>query len=195
MSNTLAEELLARLQGEPMQQISQQVGADPQQTTGAIGAALPLLLAALGRNAAQPGGADALFGALQRDHGGTDAEGALSAALAGNRSDGGNILGHVFGDNLTRAEAGLGQVTGLGSGSAGTLLRLLAPAVLAFLARRVSQNGLNSGDLGQTLGHEREEAARHHGGLLGAVLDRDGDGQVDLGDLLKAGKDFLGGRG
>ncbi len=194
MSNTLAEELLSHLQGEPMQQISRKLGTDPQQTTGAISAALPLLLAALGHNAAQPEGAQDLFGALQRDHASVDPDGALGAALSGDTKDSENILSHVFGNKLPRAEAGLGQLSGLGSGSAGTLLRLLAPAVLAFLARQVSEGGLNARDLGQTLGHEREEAGRQHGGLLNAVLDRDGDGQIGLGDLLKAGSDFLGTR-
>lgn len=31
-------------------------------------------------------------------------------------------------------------------------------------------------------------------GLLGSVLDQDGDGQVGLGDLLKMGTSLLGGR-
>ena len=33
------------------------------------------------------------------------------------------------------------------------------------------------------------------GGLLGSMLDQDGDGQLGLGDLLKAGEGFLGGGG
>ena len=32
------------------------------------------------------------------------------------------------------------------------------------------------------------------GGLLGAVLDQDGDGDLDMGDVLKAGMGMLGGR-
>ena len=32
------------------------------------------------------------------------------------------------------------------------------------------------------------------GGLLGAVLDQDGDGKVDLTDLLRMGGSLLGGR-
>jgi hypothetical protein len=31
------------------------------------------------------------------------------------------------------------------------------------------------------------------GGLLGAVLDQDGDGELGLGDLLKIGGGLLGG--
>src|SRR5688572_22665569 len=61
MSNqSLAEELFTQLQGAPLQQVSQQLGIGQMQTSGAVAAALPLLLGALGKNAAQPQGAEAL---------------------------------------------------------------------------------------------------------------------------------------
>ena len=67
---SLVDELMAQLQGAPLQQMAQQLGTSPAQTQDAVGAALPLLLGTLGRNAAQPQGAMDLFGALQRDHSG-----------------------------------------------------------------------------------------------------------------------------
>ena len=51
---SLVDELMAQLQGAPLQQMAQQLGTSPEQTEGAVGAALPLLLGTLGRNAAQP---------------------------------------------------------------------------------------------------------------------------------------------
>src|SRR5690606_28145087 len=102
--NPLSEQLFASLQGEPLEQISRQIGADPQQTTTAISAALPLLFGALGRNAAQPQGADALFGALQRDHAGNDLNSVLGNILGGRAAgtdaggEGARILSHVLGD-------------------------------------------------------------------------------------------------
>ena len=66
---SMADDLLAQLQGAPMQQIAQQLGASSQQIESAVGAALPLLLGALGQNATQPQDAAALFNALERDHG------------------------------------------------------------------------------------------------------------------------------
>lgn len=50
--------------------MAQQLGTSPAQPQDAVGAALSLLLGALGRNAAQPQGAMDLFGALQRNHSG-----------------------------------------------------------------------------------------------------------------------------
>jgi hypothetical protein len=52
---------------------------------------------------------------------------------------------------------------------------------MAFLASRVQSGGLDAGGLGQALGQERERAQAQGGlggGLLGSLLDQDGDGQV-----------------
>lgn len=200
MSNqSLAQELFAQLQGAPLQQVSQQLGIGQAEASGAIGAALPLLMGALGRNAEQPQGAEALFGALQRNHSGLDIGSVLGSVLGGAstpEANGAGILGHIFGGNQPRAEAGLGKATGLDSNRAGQLLKILAPIVLAFLAQRMSQSGRNSpGELSQVLGQEQQQIRQQSGpgGLLGAVLDQDGDGQLGLGDLLKVGSGFLGG--
>ncbi len=203
MSNqSLAQELFAQLQGAPLQQVSQQLGIGQAEASGAVGAALPLLMGALGRNAEQPQGAEALFGALQRNHSGLDIGSVLGSVLGGAstpEANGAGILGHIFGGSQPRAEAGLGQATGLDSNRAGQLLKILAPIVLAFLAQRMSQGGQGSpGALSQVLGQEQQQIRQQGGlggGLLGAVLDQDGDGQLGLGDLLKVGSGFLGGGG
>lgn len=210
----LAQELMQHLQGAPLQNIAQQLGTSTAETQGAVEMALPLLLGALGRNAQGAGGAEALFGALQRDHmpaaaqpaaamGGLDLGGLLGAVLgggsgggAGNAGAGAAILGHIFGGRRGQVESGLGQATGLG-GNAGQLLQLLAPLVMSFLAQRVQTGGLDAGGLGEMLGRERARAQRQGvpgGDLLGSLLDQDGDGQVGLGDLLKIGGTLLGGR-
>lgn len=195
----LTEELLAQLQGAPLQQLSRQLGTDPDQTGNAVAAALPLLLGALGRNSAQPQGAQALYGALQRDHGGgMDLGSVLGAVLGGGTSrqtDGAAILGHVLGRAQPRTAQGLGQATGLGSGQAMQLLAMLAPIVMSFLANRSARQGLDAGGLGDLLGQERTQVRqRAGGGALDALLDQDGDGDVDASDLLNLGMGLFGGR-
>lgn len=207
-SPSLVDELMSQLQGAPMQQMAQQLGTDTAQTQSAVGAALPLLLGALGQNASQPQGAADLLGALQRDHSAAMPQGLgglgdlLGSVLGGAQGSGAglgggaDILGHIFGGNQQRAEAGLGQATGLG-GNAGNLLAMLAPIVMAFLAKRVQAGGLDAGGLGQALGQEKARVQSQGGlggGLLGSLLDQDGDGQVGIGDLFKIGGAFLGGR-
>ena len=198
---SLVDELMSQLQGAPIQQMAQQLGESPEQVQSAVGAALPMLMGALGHNAAQPQGAADLFGALQ-DHAGALPQGLgglgslLTSVLGGGQGGGADILGHIFGNNQQKAEAGLGQATGLG-GNAGNLLAMLAPIVMGFLANRVQAGGLDAGGLGQALGQEKARVQAQGGlggGLLGSLLDQDGDGQVGLSDLLKIGGSFLSGR-
>lgn len=196
----LTQELLGQLQGAPLQQLSRQLGTDQAQTGNAVAAALPLLLGALGRNSAQPQGAEALFGALQRDHGnGLDIGSVLGAVLGGGggsrQTDGAAILGHILGGGQPRAAQGLGQATGLGSGQATQLLAMLAPIVMSFLANRSARQGLDAGGLGQMLGEERNQVRQQAGGgVLDSLLDQDGDGDLDASDLLNLGMGLFGGR-
>ncbi|MBJ6978261.1 MULTISPECIES: DUF937 domain-containing protein [unclassified Luteimonas] len=195
----LTDDLAAQLQGGPASQLAQQLGISQEQSSAAIKAALPLILGALGRNASQPQGAQALFGALQKDHAGVDLGSVLGAVLGGapqgRQTDGAGILGHIFGGQQPRAEAGVAQATGLGQGQAGQLLRILAPIVMAYLAKRMmsgggSQQPAGAQALGGLLGREQQEIRQQGGlggGLLGAVLDQDGDGELGLGDLVKLG--------
>ena len=218
MNGSLIDDLLGQLQGAPAGQIAQQLGTDPNTAQDAIAAALPMIVGALGRNAQQPGGATDLFSALQRDHGagagGMDLGSMLGGLLGGGSAgllgsvvgggapasrqlDAGGILGHIFGGAQPRAESGLGQATGLNSGQAGQLLKILAPIVMAFLAQRTQAGGMDAGSLGAVLGREHAQV-RQQGGvggdLLGSLLDQDGDGQLGVGDLLKLGGNLLGGK-
>jgi hypothetical protein len=211
----LTNDLLAQLQGAPLQQISQQLGIDQNQAAGAVGAALPLLMGALGKNASQPQGAEALFGALQRDHTGTGDIGSLLGMVLGGaqsrQTDGAGMLGHILGGQQGRAEQHLGEATGLGGDRAGMLMKMLAPIVMGYLAKRMFGGNDGGGQalgmaggsnptadvLGSILGQEQQQVRQQGGiggGLLGAVLDQDGDGKLGLGDILKIGGGLLGGK-
>ena len=196
---SLTDDLLSQLQGAPLQQVSQQLGLDSQQASGAISAALPLLMGALGNNAAKPQGAEALFGALQNNHSGLDIGSVLGAVMGGGNSpaaNGAGILGHIFGGNQDRAETGLAQATGLSPSSSSQLLKILAPIVMAYIAQRMSSGGqASAGGLAQILGQEKQQVTQAGGiggGLLGSVMDQDGDGQFGVSDLIKLGSGLLG---
>ncbi|WP_312370472.1 DUF937 domain-containing protein [Stenotrophomonas sp.] len=196
---SLTDDLLSQLQGAPLQQVSQQLGIDSQQASGAISAALPLLMGALGNNAAKPQGAEALFGALQNNHSGLDIGSVLGAVMGGGNSpaaNGAGILGHIFGGNQNRAETGLAQATGLSPSSSSQLLKILAPIVMAYIAQRMSSGGqASAGGLAQILGQEKQQVTQAGGiggGLLGSVMDQDGDGQFGVSDLIKLGSGLLG---
>lgn len=201
-TSSLTQGLDAQLQGAPMERMAQHIGIQPSQASEAISAALPLLLGALSRNASQPQGAQSLYGALQKDHAGLDLGSVLGTVL-GDRGQGGQILGHIFGGKQPRAERGVGEVAGIGSDKAGALMQMLAPIVMAYLSRQLLSGGSQQGSqpgpqaLGDVLGQEQHRVRQQGGiggGLLSAVLDQDGDGELGLGDLVKAGSAFLGGR-
>lgn len=201
MSPSLANDLLNQLQGKPIEQIGQQLGLPQAQASGAVAAALPLLLGALGRNASQPAGAESLFGALERDHAGSSDLGGLLGSVLGGGGQGEQILGHIFGARQQGAAQGLGAATGLQGDKANMLLKVLAPIVMAYLAKRMLGQGQattrSPQGLGSSLGQEKQHIRQQGGmagGLLGAVLDQDGDGQRGLGDLLKFGGGMLGGK-
>ena len=204
---SITDDIFAQLSGPALQQISQQLGTGQAQTAGAVAAALPMILGAMGQNTSQPQGAESLLGALGRDHaaasGGGGIADILGAVLGGQQNrqtDGLGQLGHIFGGQQHVAETGLGQATGLGSDKAQMLMKILAPIVMAYLAKRMFGGGQQQGSsqaLGEILGQERQQVQQQGGlggGLLGAVLDQDGDGQLGLGDLLKIGSGMLGGK-
>ncbi|MCC4587260.1 DUF937 domain-containing protein [Xanthomonas sp. NCPPB 1067] len=200
-SDSLTSQLLAQLQGPYLQQLVGRLGIAPDQAQSAVQTALPLLMGALGRNSQQAGGSDALLGALQRDHAGSPDIGSLVGSLLGGtangaQADGAGIVGHLFGAKAPQAAAGLGQVTGLQADKASQLLQLLAPIVMAYLAKRfVGGDAASGSQLGPALAQEqRHVAAGAAGSLLTSVLDRDGDGQLGLGDVMKLGGSLFGNR-
>ena len=197
-NNPLADSLMSQLQGQPLQQMTDQLGLAPAQAGEAVQAALPMLLGALSQNAQSADGASALLGALQRDHGGADwggllggvLGGALGGGQGGKQLDAGGILGHIFGGNASQAQAQLEQNSGLSGRQAGQLLKMLAPIVMGFLAKQVSARQLDAGSLGNLLGGGQGGL----GGMLASALDQNGDGRLDAGDLIQLGSSLLGGR-
>lgn len=190
----LTQEVLSQLDPSRVAAIAGSLGVDPAQAQAAIAQAVPMVVGGLARNAATDAGADALHNAVA-DHAGIDIGSVLGSVLGG-AGGGGSILGHVFGTQRDQASQGLGQASGLGAQNAGQLLSMLAPIVMSVLGNKTQGEGLGSGGLGSLLGQElRNLGQSGQGGLLTSILDRDGDGKLGLGDLLKAGSDYLGSRG
>lgn len=200
--SSLVDQIMASLGQAQVQRMSSQLGATPAQTQSAIQAAIPLLMGALGRNAASPQGAESLLGALNRDHAGTSIGGLLQGLLGG-ASGGGQppaglgageaILRHVLGGRQQRADQGISASSGLGVGQSHQLLAMLAPIVMAVLGRQAAQGNLNAGALGALLGQEQKVAQQAApGNLLNAVLDQDGDGEISAAEMVAAGSGLLG---
>ena len=121
------EDLLGQQQGnEAVNQMSQQVGAQPSLVNSAIQMALPMILNQLANNASTPQGAESLNAAVEKDHSGgiLGNLGGLGSLIFGGggqqpvsrEADGGGILGHIFGNNQNNVTQQVSQQSGLGIG-------------------------------------------------------------------------------
>ncbi|MGA7614625.1 MAG: DUF937 domain-containing protein, partial [Thermoanaerobaculia bacterium] len=105
MSDIL-QAVMKQLGSDGIEQIAGSVGADSTTTKSAIGTAVPLLVAALAKNASSPAGAQALHGALARDHDGGILEN-LAGFLGNPQSmNGAGILEHVLGGKVGAVQQG-----------------------------------------------------------------------------------------
>ena len=157
---------------------------------GGLGAILGGLLGGSG-NAAGGGLAGALGGLV-----GSVLGGGQSAASSTSSGNAGDLLATVFGNQgSARAAEGLGQSTGLGTQGAGNLLGMLLPIVMSFLSQRFLQGGNGTQQLDQALAQERQQLDNQGaGGALASLLDQNGDGKLDMNDLVKLGSSLLGGK-
>jgi len=190
----LVDSVMGQLGDAQIQQIAGKLGVDSETARNAIEHALPLIVGGMAKNASTDAGAGALHNALG-DHAGNSVGDVLSSVLSGSGASGGGlasgvggaILGHIFCGNANAANQGLGQTTGLGTQNAGQLLAILAPIVMSVLANQTRSQGLSPGGLGNVLaqqGQQIQQGGGLVGGLLNAVLDHNGDGKIDLSDLI-----------
>lgn len=208
MSDSLLSGLAQQFGGDTIGQLASLVGADTDQTSRAVAAALPMLLGSMTGAAKDESTANSLFGALSKDHDGSilDMLGPLLSGGYASRalgSDGSRILGHILGNKQSAVENTVAKSAGIDSGLVKMLLPILAPIVMGYLGKRMNSGGLDAGGLGAILGGEREQVKKQDPGL-GGIFDILGGGSKDddsdgglmdmAGDLLgsSAGKAILG---
>ncbi|HHL32420.1 MAG TPA: DUF937 domain-containing protein [Oceanospirillales bacterium] len=179
-----------------MQQMASKLGGDTDSVQRASAAAIPMILAALKRNASSRQGAEALAGALDKGHSDGGILGNLGGLFGGSSmQNGGKILGHVFGGKQDNMAQQLGKATGLGGKGAGDLMSMLAPMVMGALGKAKSQGNMGVGGLQDLLNQEHRSIQKRQPkqlGMIEGLLDSDGDGDVDLSDILKKGSGLLG---
>lgn len=200
------QQLVGRM---PVGHIAQQAGVSEAEARQAIDAIVPVLVAGMQANAADPAGAQSLAGALgaHRGH--------LNERLGGaiDTDDGARIVQNVFGggsDEIARA-AGGGSALG---GIIQKILPIVAPIVIAWIANRFFGQGTGQateqqetpagGGFDSPFGNE--PAARHEapaaqqeqqqggglGDLLGGILGGGSSSGASSGPLGPLG-DILGG--
>lgn len=174
--------------------------ADPEAVEVALDAALPLLLGAAAREAHVDDASPDLHRAVAEDHRGglldhaetllatipdRAARGGLGAlapmvgsAMKGDVKaralDGRGILHHLLGARLPALAGGIARMSGLERHQVRGLLEILAPLLLAALARAIETDRLDAEGLASLLNEERQSIEARHPQL----------GEGDLLDLL-----------
>ena len=201
MSNGIFDLLQGQLSEGMVEQIASQLGvADKQQTQNAASSAISVLMGALAKNASTPEGSQSLANALERDHDGSILEDfigmATGAAKPSNSKmlNGAGILKHVLGGKQSGAIEMISQMSGLSGDKSGSLLTMLAPLVMGALGKAKSSGGLDAGGLGSLLQSEVKQVGsqRQEMGMIGKLLDQDGDGSI-IDDVAGLGMKVLGG--
>jgi hypothetical protein len=195
---SILDDVHAALSGGAVKDISSRLGADPARTRTAIDDAIPILVAALGKEAADPARRSGLEQAIREDHDGSvvdDLSTYLSGGMTSRATNGDKIVDHVLGDRREPAVQALSGRSGLDMSTIASLLPLLAPIVMGILGRKQRSGDVNFDSITDVLGRDTQRAADGSpdlGDLLGSVLGGGADGQQGgLGDLLGS---ILGGR-
>ena len=135
--------------GRPqIDQIAQQIGADPATTENAVHAALPMLLGGMAANARQPDGASAIRGLAGQQQGLLDNLGGLGGILAAVTGGGGGAAAGAPAGGLGGLGGMLGGALGGGGGGGGGLGGILGsilgrnePAVESGVQQASGLNG------------------------------------------------------
>ena len=191
------EELLGLLQGQDLGNLASQVGGNEGEVKNGVMAALPAMLAALGKNAGTEKGAEELNNALEKKHDGSILDN-LSGYLSNpDLKDGAGILNHLFGNQTSNVANAVSQSSGLDTNGSMKMLQMLAPILMGMLGQQKKQNNLDAKGLGNLTSMLASNFGSEAGasGIMEAVtnlLDANKDGNV-MDDIMgMVGKLFGG---
>jgi hypothetical protein len=190
--NILSQTITQQIAGAAASKLAARFGISESTAQTAVQLAVPLIVAALARNAAQPQGAQDLHDAVARDHNGSIWDNLTEYLNNPAAANGAGIIGHVLGGQRPAVENNLAQAAGLDQGSAGSVLEVVAPLVMGALGREQQQNGLDAGGLSQYLG-EQQQAQSANPDLMASIssmLDSNNDGSV-VDDLSRMAGGFF----
>lgn len=182
----LLQTILNAQDGRAVDQIGQNVGLDRSQTAAAIQGLLPALAGGMARNAAQPGGLEALEAALTRGGHARYLDNPAELAQPDAIQDGNGILGHLLGskDVSRRVASDVASQTGLGADVSKKMLPMIASLAMGALAQRATRSTSGTVQLGQSAGSG--------GGLLDLLSPMLSGGQAG-GGMLEGMLGSLGG--
>lgn len=191
--NALTQIITQQLAGGASRAIAQRLGVSEATANTAVQVGVPLILAALARNANQPQGAQSLHDAINKDHDGSIFDNLMGYVSNPQTANGAGILDHVFGNQQPAIQNNLAQATGMDQNSAGGLLETLAPLVMGAVGRTQQQEGLDASGLSNLLNQQQQQAQTNAPGamsILSSMLDQNNDGSA-MDDLQRMAAGFF----
>lgn len=167
-------------------QISEKIGIDLQTEwwDSAIHDVIGSLVWGLANNASKPKGASSLIHALDKDHDGSILDDAMTIMQSEDKWQA--IISHILGNKASGISELIGKKNGIDSAQVQKLLAMLAPVVMGYLWKKKNEEWLGVDSIMDLLAGEKKAiAAEESSSVFTAFLDKDGDGDVDMMDLLK----------
>ena len=134
----ITDDILSTLDSGALKDIAQDLGIEQSEAKKLVRETLPAVLGGLEHNVGSDDGASSLAKALG-DHADANPLGDLGSLLGGGL--GGSILEHVLGGSTDQVSDVIASKTGASSSTVQKLMKILAPLVMAYLAKNVLSGG------------------------------------------------------
>lgn len=174
---------------ENLKSLSHRIGADVETTRKAVAAAVPTLMAAMSRKAAESKeGAQALLNSLDKDHDGSILDD-VGKQFRDGAIGGAALASQIFGEGQVAVQKGLAKTSGATEEAMQKLMETVTPVVAGAVSKAKSVQKLDADGLKAMLAGQAEAVRKSVPELMGRVtriLDRDGDGDVDADDMKGA---------
>lgn len=187
MATNLVSLIMKFLTPDMIGRLAGTLGLDRNDTSSAVEAGVPGLLAALAGVATRPGGPQKLADAAKQEVGTLDKfAGMLGTTGQSSVTErGSNLLASLLGDrDETALASAVGKYSGLGSAAGGSLLGALAPLVMGAIGQQQGGRGLDAGSIAGLLTSQKDNIAAAIPSGFGRLLG--GTGLLDsFGDAAK----------
>lgn len=182
---------------ENLKSLSKRIGADVETTRKAVAAAVPTLMTAMSRKAAESKeGAQALLATLDRDHDGSVLDD-VGRQFRDGAIGGAALASQIFGEGQQAVRTGLAKTSGMTEDAMQKLMETVTPVVAGAVSKAKSVQKLDADGLKNLLSTQADAVKAAVPELMGRVnriLDRDGDGDVDVDDMKGALGRLFGGK-
>jgi hypothetical protein len=162
MATNLVSLIMSFLTPDMIGRIASTLGIDRNDTSSAIEAGVPGLLAALTGVANRPGGPQRLADAVKQEAGTLDKFTTMLGATGQNSlvDRGSRMLGSLLGDRDQAALASaVGKFSGVGTAAGSSLLAGLGPLVMGAIARQQGPRALDGGSIAGLLASQKDNIA------------------------------------